>query len=272
MSRGGTFSVSEFAEFSRTTRDTLLYYDKIGLLKPEIRCENNYRYYSSNQLSIINLIRTCQTLGMTLEEIKKIKESRSPEGFVEILDEYLLQIDEKIEGWMRAKKLLITLQNIIRSAAVVNEDDILVQYMKQEPIVLGEQNDYSHGRNDYDALFSFYKHCSAEFPEMDLNYPVWGMFSIDRIKRGDWIWPDRYYLFNPEGKDIKPASLYAIGYTRGGYGQSGQVYGRILEYIDANGFEITGSAYEEYILNEVTVVDEDNYLMRVMIEVEERKN
>ena len=269
MSRKETFSVAEFSQFSRTTRDALLYYDKIGLLQPESRGENKYRFYSSGQLSIVNLIRTCQALGMTLADIKSLKENRTPEHVGEVLEQQVKLIDGKIDEWVRARKLLITFQKIIQSALGVDENIISIQFMPAEAIVLGELNDYSRGRNAYDALLSFYRSCSEKYPNLDLNYPVWGTFSEERIKKRDWTWPDRYYFFNPEGHDKKNAALYAVGYMRGGYGQSEELYERMVDYIDNNGFEISGPAYEEYLLNEVCTVNEKDYLMRVMITVRE---
>jgi len=270
MKRREIFSVADFAECTRTTRDTLLHYDKIGLLSPESRGKNNYRLYSNGQLAVMNFIRTCQALGMTLAEIKRIKANRTPELMSGLLEQQVKHIDEKIEEWMRARKLLTLLKKNIDSVLHVNEKAITVQFVPAEAIVLGEPNDYRGGRTDYDALFSFYHACKEKYPDMDLNYPVWAVFSEERIQRKDWVWPDRYYFYNPEGHDNKPAALYAIGYTRGGYGQSGALYERMLAYIDANGFEICGPAYEEYPLNECCILEDRDYLMRVMITVRER--
>ena len=269
MSRKETFSIAEFAEFSRTTRDTLLHYDKIGLLQPDSRGDNKYRFYSSEQLSMVNLIRTCQALGMTLTDIKGLKDVRSPEHVYETLGQQIGLIDEKIDEWVRARKLLMTLRKIIHTALDADENTISIQFMPAEAIVLGERNDYSRHRNAYEALYSFYRACSERYPNLDLNYPVWGMFSEERVKQGDWVWPDRYYFYNPEGHDQKPSGIYAIGHTRGGYGQSEGLYKRIIGYIGANGFEICGPAYEEYLLNEVSTVSDEDYLMRVMITVRE---
>ncbi len=47
MANCGIFPVSRFAKLTRTTRDTLLYYDRIGLMSPIERGENKYRCYSS---------------------------------------------------------------------------------------------------------------------------------------------------------------------------------------------------------------------------------
>ena len=265
------FTVAEFADFTRTTRDTLLHYEKIGLLSPESRGENNYRYYSNGQLAIVNLIRTCKALGMTLAEIKALKANRSPELVAELLEEQMISIDHKIKEWLRARKLLHALKDTIHSTYGIEEDSITIKFAQAEAIVLGDLNDYSEGNTDYDALLNFYRTCSKKYPDLDLNYPVWGMFSEERIKRRDWVWPDRYYLYNPEGHDMKPASLYAFGYAREGYGHGGALYERMIDYIDGNGFEVCGPAYEEYPLNEVCIIDEKNYLMRLMITVREKK-
>lgn len=44
------FTTGEFAGLCNIRKDTLFYYDEIGLLKPEIIQDNGYRYYSANQL------------------------------------------------------------------------------------------------------------------------------------------------------------------------------------------------------------------------------
>ena len=271
MAGNRLFSVGDFATFSRTTRDTLHFYDKIGLLSPIMRGKNDYRYYSIGQLAVVNIIRTLQELGLSLNEIKALRDNRTPEDFDEFLLHQIEKIDLRIDEWIRARKLLFTLQKSVHSGLNVDEREIAIQFMPAEAIILGELNDYSRGRDDYDALFSFYHDIRKKYSNLDLNYPVWGFFSEDRIKRGDYVWPDRYYFYNPEGYDKRPAALYAVGYTRGGYGKGVGLYDRIIEYIDKNDFEICGDAYEEYPLNELSIVDDTNYLIRIMITVREKK-
>ena len=262
-----SFSVSDFARIARTTRDTLIYYDKIGLLSPAARGENNYRSYSLLQLGIINLIRTLQTLGMPLNEIKRLRNKRTPELIDAVLKNQIKLIDEELGDLARARDLLTQLKTTIHSHLDIDETAITVQYLPDEAILLGKQNDYSGDRNDYDALFSFYASCGELYPDLDLNYPVWGYFSGERIRDRDWVWPDRYYFYTPHGNDKRPAALYATGYTRGWYGQSNDLYTRMLDYIDANGYEICGPVFEEYPLNEICVLEEKDYLIRVMITV-----
>ncbi len=266
------FSLRNFLKFSRTTRDKLRHYDKLGLLQPALRGNNNYRYYSSGQMAVASLIHTWLDLGMTLNEIKSLTERRTPELMDDILTRQMEKIDEKIADKLRTRQFLSTLQTSIRSVSGVDEEAVTIQSLPQEAIILGEVNDYSKGRDAFDALLSFYRYIQDRRPEVDLSYPVWAVFSADRVKRGDWKWPDRYYFYNPEGTDHRPAAQYAIGYARGGYGHSEALYTRLLDYIDKNGFEICGDAYEEYPLNEICIADGANYLKRVMITVREKQS
>ena len=272
MQDNGLFSISDFAKFSRMTRDTLLHYDRIGLLSPTSRGENNYRQYSGYQLAVVNVIRTLQQLGMTLDEIKKLKDRRTPELTDEVLGHQIEKIDKKIKDWMRARKLLLTIRKTINSVRNLDESKITIQYLPAEAIILGDINDYSQGRTFFDTLLSFYRSISEKYPDQDLNYYVWGNFSEERIKEGDWVGADRFYFHNPEGHDRRPVALYAIGYMRGGYDQGDSLYRKLVDYIDRNGFEICGDAYEEYPLNEVCITESSNYLMRVLITVRQKNN
>lgn len=121
-------------------------------------------------------------------------------------------------------------------------------------------------------MFAFYRGMSAKYQETeyDISYPVWGIFSEDRVKRGDWRSPDRFYYYNPAGHDQKPEGMYAIGYVRAGYGQGSELYERMLKFIAESGHEICGDTYEEYPINEVAVADDTDYLMRVMIPVRKK--
>jgi DNA-binding transcriptional MerR regulator len=271
MVEGGFFTVSEFAKFSRTTRDILHHYDKIGLLSPVSRGENKYRYYFSGQLVVVNMIRTLQELGMTLSEIKGLLTQRTPERVDELLTQQIEKIDDKITGWVSARKLLFLFQKAIRSAVNVDEDAITIQFLPSDAIILGELNDYSRGKGAFDALSDFYRFLKSRNPDVNLNYPAWGLVTQQQLERLEVGKPERFYLYDPEGHDKRPAGLYAVGYTRGGYGDCRELYQRMLEYIDKHGFEMCGDSYEEYPLNEICISDDSNYLIRVLISVREKK-
>jgi DNA-binding transcriptional MerR regulator len=268
---GSLLSVGEFAKLTRTTQATLHHYDKIGLISPTERGESNgYRYYSFRQLALVNVIRTMQALGLSLAEINGMMHNRTPEETDALFLRQIGTIEEKIDEWVEARKLLVTLRQSIHSVLDTEEGSLTIKLLPAEAIVLGDLNDLSGDRGSYDALSDFYRTIQKKYPDLNLNYPVWGLFSEERILREDWIGPDRYYFYNPAGYDKRPAALYAVGYTRGGYGQTEGLYRKLIKYIDDNGFEISGNTYEEYPLNEICTADDQNYLIRILITVRER--
>ena len=103
MPENRLFTVNEFADYSRTTKDTLIHYDKIGLLTPALRGENYYRYYSGGQLAVVNVIRILQELGMSLKEIKDNKDYMTPEFVNEVLEQQNEKIEKKIGEWVNAQ-------------------------------------------------------------------------------------------------------------------------------------------------------------------------
>ena len=271
MSNKGNFSVSAFAKYSRTTKDTLLHYDRIGLLSPMLRGDNGYRYYHPGQMAMVNVIRTMQDMGLSLNEIKEMVHERDPGSSEATFRSQIGRIDQKIKSLINTKQLLSTLHQNVLAGLEIDEHSISFVEMNEKSLILGERNDYSNGKNDYDALNIFYAKTQERYPDMNLNYPVWGYFLPERIKRGDWKWPDHFYFYHPQGEEKRPASLYAVGYTRGGYGECGDLYEKMLKFIKKNNHELSGGVYEEYMLNEIFITNEKNYLIRLMMEVSKIK-
>jgi len=266
-SHGGLLSISELARYARINRSALIFYDNMGLLSPVERGENNYRYYSPHQVTITNLINTMQELDVPLKEIVKLSVHRTPEKIISLFTEQNKHIDNQIEKLHCAQKLLLTIKNIIEDGLSVDEDKIEVRWNEEESILIGPQINYADGVTIEEALLDFYKYWSNMDSDLNLNYPVWGFFSGERIKRGDWVGPDKFYFKMPDAPDKKPAGLYVTGYTRGYYGHSDALYKKIMAFIEENDLEICGPSYEMYPLNEISIPEPFNYLMQISIHV-----
>ncbi len=65
------FTISEFADLRGININSLRYYEKIGVLKPAyIDKKTNYRYYSTEQIGILNQVILCTIIGIPLKELK----------------------------------------------------------------------------------------------------------------------------------------------------------------------------------------------------------
>lgn len=73
MDKEKYLTVGEAAQELEINKNTLLYYDREGLIK-SFRDENNYRYYHINQVKNIRTIINFRKVGFSLEEIREMKE------------------------------------------------------------------------------------------------------------------------------------------------------------------------------------------------------
>ncbi len=66
------FQIGEATKITGVTRKTLLVFEDMGLLIPAVKdTESGYRYYSADNLTQIRAIRSLQSLGLSLKEVKE---------------------------------------------------------------------------------------------------------------------------------------------------------------------------------------------------------
>ena len=70
-----TYRISELARRFGLSRSTLLYYDRLGLLRPSGRSQADYRQYSEDDLSRLERICFFRQAGLSLAEIARLLES-----------------------------------------------------------------------------------------------------------------------------------------------------------------------------------------------------
>lgn len=96
--------IGEIAKRTGFSKDTLRWYEKIGLIKLDRsdRRENNYRVYDQKALEQLLLVKTMKTFGFTLKEAKtflELDEKKEVEcgSMSEILNAKIKSIDEEIQ-------------------------------------------------------------------------------------------------------------------------------------------------------------------------------
>ncbi|MDR0347304.1 MAG: MerR family transcriptional regulator [Coriobacteriales bacterium] len=260
-------TISQMARLSRVSRDTLLYYDRIGLLAPEHRGANGYRYYSGRELLKVNVIRVFQSLGMSLKEIGALLEKRTPQAVLNSLMGRMTAIKEEQERLEQVRQLLEGYHSLIEYALDLDEGSISLRWLEEKAILVGPQNDYAEGRTLQDNIFDSYHYFQERVSPLELNYPVWSFYEKTSVEHRRWRLPDHFYLAFPQAPDKRKAGWYVVGCTRGRYGGSPRLFERLLAFIKKEGLKITGRSYVEYLLNEIAIPDPNEYLIQVSIEV-----
>lgn len=77
-------------------RDTLRYYEKIGLIHPEIDATNKYRYYDDWDINYIGECKKYQSLGLSIKEVSDIFEKGTLASVIEKSEEKQRVFEQKL--------------------------------------------------------------------------------------------------------------------------------------------------------------------------------
>lgn len=108
------YTIGELGKKVGLSRSTLLYYDDIGLLKPSVRTETNYRYYTEEDFDRLKQICLYRDTGMSLEEIGRILDSALTDK-IPILEKHLRNLGQEMQK--------LTLQRQIITRIMIQKED-----------------------------------------------------------------------------------------------------------------------------------------------------
>ncbi|WP_395377187.1 MerR family transcriptional regulator [Marinicella sp. W31] len=102
---------AELMKHVEIEKDTLRYYEKIGLISKPARLTNGYRVYTEKTIQEIKFIRMAQSVGFTLKQIKPaIPFVTNPKPNCPILGQALKDqialVDSKIEDLLQSRARL----------------------------------------------------------------------------------------------------------------------------------------------------------------------
>jgi DNA-binding transcriptional MerR regulator len=103
-----TVTVGRMAKMFGLSRTALLYYDKIGLLRPSGRAENGYRLYSDGDIERMKQVMSLRNAGIPLEEISRHLD-RQETGLSSILLKRLNELNADIERIRDQQQIIIRL-------------------------------------------------------------------------------------------------------------------------------------------------------------------
>lgn len=126
----GLFTTGQFAKLCGTTKETLFYYDELGILKPVKVAENGYRYYSASQFFDLDLITVLQEAGSSLSKIKSYLEHPEPSAFLCLLRENEQMLLEEIK---KLQKMRRTLKNAIDAVGTALSTECGVPWLEECP-------------------------------------------------------------------------------------------------------------------------------------------
>ncbi|MFQ9617327.1 MAG: MerR family transcriptional regulator [Clostridium butyricum] len=265
MKDKSNMQIKEFSALTGIKRENLRYYDQIGLLSPEFRGKNGYRYYTRSQLTTAYLIISLRELGIGIEEIKRYIDIRTPEEMFSLFSSQKQHILTEIKKLKRILEVMQLYVDMAEDAIKCKDNSINIEYKKKEPIFLGPI--ISNDSLD-EAAISFYNFAAEN--GIDIGYPLGAIINKKDIENKNPLYANQYYFKAIHDQNsYKPEGKYAVFYGRCAYGESDYLYEKLYKFIDKNNLRMCSDAYEEYPLNELSTKDENQYCVKIEIMVED---
>lgn len=248
--------IGDFARLSQVSVVTLRYYDEMDLLKPvNVDDLTGYRFYSASQLPRLNRILALKDLGFSLEQIKlMLGEGLSIEQLRSMLALQRSEVEKRIRSeqqrlnHIEARLRQIEMENqmpnydvVIKTvpALLIASCRVTIPTNDEVPNYLGPAYkatyDYirKQGAKDVGPCFALW-HSPADVYE---NEDAEAVVPIDRPLAGT----ERVKVYE------LPATQVAAVVHHGDFADFTQGHAALLEWIDANGYRITGPYREIYI-------------------------
>jgi len=274
------FSIGEMSKLHKISIQTLRYYDQIDLFKPVyVDKESNYRYYSIDQFSQLDIIKYLKYLGIPLKEIKS-KLEKNNEEILNLLSNKIDMVNDKIKELELIKKVLQTKKETIERGLKVEEvEKIHRKYMQKRSILSME---YEEGLSIKDTI-ELTRHQIANILEENISVfygGVSGLVSMKKvIENKEVIYENSFVtvekdLFNSEAQkhitEIPSGEFICMTY-KGRYTENYKHFKRLIDYVEYKRIPVEDYIYEIPIIDPLSTNNEKEFLTEIQVLVKRRE-
>lgn len=265
------FKIGQIAKLFDLTIQTLHYYERVGILKPEyIDPINNYRYYSINQFERLNTIKYLRNSGVSIENITTFFAENDLNELVDLLKEQQAVISKKIEELKKSESNLNSRISEIQSALREELGEISVQTITQRKIIKVEKH------------FSSKEEIEYLLRELSEKYAVGNAIFLgkigisiekEKIMNGHFTNYSSLFMILEEAdaydysEVIEAEGTYVTIRFNGNHAAAGAFYEKCLQFIEENGYELSGDALEIALIDEGITDDLSQFVTEIQLPV-----
>lgn len=261
-----TYSTGEFARHFGIKKDTLFYYDKIGLFSPAEVGDNGYRYYTASQIHTFRILLSLRELNFPIKVISDYFKDPSPEKLIEITSAQLIQIEQEMEKLTKIQSFIQNLSDSLHEAQEATFDKLLIKELPAMHLTISKRLG-----NSLETTEEEWAETHDEFilnTNISNNTSVGSIIAKSDILSGNF---DRIHCLFAENitetGHLRTGGTFAVYYHKGVYEKVKNSYQKMLEQIDKMGYIVTGDGYEEYLVAEPASDNEEDYVTRIMMPI-----
>lgn len=270
------YSIGELARYQNVSKQTLIYYDRIGLFRPAYVDPNTgYRYYSPKQIDYLDTILIMKKIGFSLEEIKDHMKNYNLENSSLILKKQLHVIDEQIRE-LRLIRSRVQHRCVSMEEALKYRSNPIVVESAPHQFVLWHKVEAPYSLEEVSIAT---KKCftDAKKERLPIFFQSGVVVPTERIERGVFTEASIAFIpieYNTKAKNIMelPAGPSVSIYHFGTYASIDRSYRKLIAYCQKEGLKRISDSYEFCINDYITSGDESEYITKIMFYIEPEKS
>ena len=268
------YKIGEISKIYGIGRDSLMYYEDIGILKP-FRDKNGYRMYKLSDIWRLNLIKELRSLNFPMKKIKEYLDDRNIESTKEILNTEISLIDEKIE------ELLSYKENIMKRLDTISYELKNLKLYEIELVYINKRKALELNANitkdeEFDFLIQkLQKDYENRFTILG-NNNIGSSFCLDKIKQGIYNEFKSVFCFLEDEEEIYNI-IFNEGYYltltyKGEYKNNKHHINKMFKYIEEKGYKIISDPIEIYKIDIHETEDINEFITEIQIPVDINHN
>lgn len=265
------YKIGDISKLYNISNDILRYYEKIGLLIPDVRGENRYRYYSESQLWKLNNIRSLRNLGVSLNEIIDFLNTRSIKKTKEMIKFQLKKIDENLRELLKLKEELELKKENIRYFENFSDYEIpRIKYYPKRYILL--KNGKFKDENEINLELKKLKRKSEGdndfiFTESEIGTVI----KLEEWEKGNYSdYIGTFIITNEIKENFLDEGEYLTYFFSGDYINLSKHYKKLKEFIRENNYRVCGNIIELYHIEMHITENKEEYVTEIQIPLEKK--
>ena len=263
-------TIGQFAALHGINKKTLMWYDQVGLFRPAwIHPENGYRYYSYHQSAVLETILLLRELDVSIDEIRGFMEHRSAASLQKLLEEKMVELDQRIAHLQGLRKTLAHHQQHTKALLTMDLSSLSVVEKPARQLVTVDID----GATSFEKQVELITAQTQKYQLRRLHDAAYGtMISVEALRRGEFDGYTKLFIEPPfplkkRGLHVQPKGRYIRAFYQGSWERFPEKYREIFAFAQAQGLEPRGYAYEMGI-NETVVDRIEDYIVQIEVPVE----
>lgn len=266
------FTTGELARLHGVSKQTLIFYDKAGVFCPrEKDPHNGYRYYTADQLEILDHILMLKDMGMSLQDIRAFLALPDTGGAVAVLKR---QQEALRERQAQLKEAMARLDHKVLALEAMEDavpGHITLEELPSTPLAVCAVHPPGGTLETDLALKSLLRTLHEQ--RLAFSYEMGTRIALSDLEAGRWL--HAFAVYFPLRRIcggslcvLRPAGKYLRCIHQGPYEAVGQTYAAMLEYAKSRGLRLLDGSYERCIWDSMTARDPAAYRTELLLPVE----